>query len=50
MRRSAALVGKIFYLRQDVVATTGAAARVVKVEVTVVPEHVLGRATGSPWE
>ena len=49
MRRSAALVGKIFYLRQDAVASAGAAARVVKVEVTVILEHVLGQATGSPW-
>ena len=44
MRRSAALVGKIFLLRQD-----ASAARVVKVEVTVIPERVLGRATGPPW-
>ena len=47
--RSAALVGKIFYLRQDAVASTGAAVRVVKVEATVIPEHVLGRVTGPPW-
>ena len=49
MRRSAALVGKIFYLRQDTVASAEAVARLVKVEVTVIPEHVLGRATRAPW-
>ena len=32
MRRSAALVGKIFYLRQGAVASAGAAARVVREE------------------
>ena len=43
------MVGKIFYLGQDAVASAGAAARVVEVEATVIPEHVLGRATGPPW-
>ena len=36
MSRSAALVGKIFYLRQNSVASVVAAARLVKVKARVI--------------